>query len=118
MTWTRPVRLSTSTSAISATKVSESMPHGHAQTPAAGRRRGLPAELLGGGLQDADRSLVLQVLQAEFDRVHLGLGRHDVDLRFAGEGVRIVGRGARQAPVAKGCGRDPPPKPPPALAVR
>ena len=38
--------------------------------------------------------LVFQVLQPEFDRVHLGLGGHDVDLGLAGEAVGVVAGGA------------------------
>ena len=61
--------------------------------------------------EDADGALVFEVLEPELDRVHLGLGGHDVDLRLAGEAVGVVAGGA---PGAGGEGvTGEPPKPPP-----
>ena len=59
-----------------------------------GAARGLPAELLRGGLQHAPHARVGQVAQAELHRVDARLGRQDVDVRFAGEGVGVDRRRA------------------------
>ena len=53
--------------------------------------------MFGRGLEDADHPGIGEVLQAEFHRIHARGGRHEVDLRFAREGVGVV---ARRAPGA------------------
>src|ERR1035437_2531091 len=55
----------------------------HAVTALAGGLRGRPAEVVGGGLQDANHPGVTQVVQSEFHRVDSCAGGHDVNVRLA-----------------------------------
>ena len=104
-TRTRPVVLSTATSAMLATRVFGVDPAGHAHAAAAGRLGRLPAELGGGRLEHAPQARVGEVIQPELQRVLTGLGRQDVHVRFARERVACWPTGRARDPRRTGACR-------------